>query len=160
MRRFLLFVLLALLGAMLYFMYADGLIYWQFIPLMAIVIAIYYVSANVVTKHMVEKQRGEKDFFIVKGNISSNDGKELIIGALVATKNELVFYRRKSAFGGLQIVWSGFVSALEEYTMGKIDDQHYGITLSFRGGEIMKIGSASISKKEPEFRAAIGWPEE
>lgn len=160
MKRFLLFVLLALLGTMLYFMYSDGLIYWQFIPLMAIVIAAYYVSANVVTRHMVEKQREEKDFFIVKGNISSKDGKELIVGVLVATENELVFYRRKGAFGGLQVIWSGFVSALEEYTIGRIDDQHYGITLSFRGGEDVKIGSSSISKKEAEFRAAIGWKEE
>lgn len=160
MRRFLLLILLALFGAMIYFIYSKSLIYWQFIPLMAIVIALYYVSTNVVTRHMIEKAREEKDFFMVKGNIASKDGKELIVGVLVATKTELIFYRRKTAFGGIEILWSGFVSSLEEYTIGKVDDQHNGIILKFRGGDEMKIGSLSISKKESEFREAIGWLEE
>ncbi len=160
MRRLLLLILLALFGAMIYFIYSSSLIYWQFIPAMALVIVLYYISSNVITRHMVEKARSEKDFFIIKGNISSKDGKDLIVGALVATPSELVFYRRKTAFGGLEILWSGFVNSLEEYTIGKVDDHHNGIILKFRRGDEMRIGSSSISSKEAEFRSAIGWPEE
>lgn len=159
MKRVLLLILLLLFGAMLYFLYTSSILYWPFLPAMGVVLALYYVSTSVVTKSMVAKIRNE-DFFIVKANKASDDGKELIPGALVVTKDELIFYTRKNWNGGVKVIWSGFTNSLEGYSLARVDDKHRGIILNYPKEEVVKIGSPSISKKEKEFRAALGWPEE
>lgn len=157
MKRFLLLLLLALFGGMVYFIYSKGIIYYQFIPLMAIVIAFYYISTSVVTKSMVKKSLGNEDFFMIKGSMPTKDEKDLIVGAFVVTKTDILFYKRKSAFGGVSVIYSASVSALEEYTIGKVDDIHSGIILHFKGDEEVKIGAANLYKHEAEFKKMIGW---
>lgn len=157
MKKLLLLLLVALFGGMVYFIYFKGLIYWQFIPAMAIVLALYYVASTVVTKSMVKKVLGDDEFFITKGSIPSKDQKELIVGALVITKNDILFYKRKEALGGVSLIYSANVNALETYTLDKVDDIHNGIVFHFNGDEEVKIGAYGMSKKENEMRHVLGW---
>lgn len=157
MKKLLLLLLVALFGGMVYFIYFKGLIYWQFIPAMAIVLALYYVASTVVTKSMVKKVLGDEEFFITKGSIPSKDQKELIVGALVITKNDILFYKRKEAFGGVSLIYSANVNALETYTLDRVDDVHNGIIFHFNGDEEVKIGAYGMSKKENEMRHVLGW---
>ena len=87
----------------------------------------------------------------------TKDEKDLIVGAFVVTKTDILFYKRKSAFGGVSVIYSASVSALEEYTIGKVDDIHSGIILHFKGDEEVKIGAANLYKHEAEFKKMIGW---
>ncbi len=157
MKKLLLLLLVALFGGFVYFIYFKGLIYWQFLPALAAVVALYYVAATVVTKSMVKKVLGDEEFFITKGSIPAKDQKELIVGALVITKNDILFYKRKDAFGGVALIYSANVNALETYTIDRVDDVHNGIIFRFSGDEEVKIGAYGMSKKESEMRRILGW---
>ncbi len=157
MKKLLLLLLVALFGGFVYFIYFKGLIYWQFLPALAAVVALYYVVATVVTESMVRKVLGDEEFFITKGSIPSKDQKELIVGALVITKNDILFYKRKAALGGISLIYSANVNALETYTIDRVDDVHNGIIFHFNGDDEVKIGAHGMSKKENEMRHVLGW---
>lgn len=147
-------------GVIVYFMAFKDMIIWPlFIPLF-IIVAIWYVTVFVVTEKMVRKVRGEEPLFFTRCQMI-DEKNEMVYGALTATENEIVFYKRKSLKGGIEIVWTAFVSGIESYRMEKVDDYHPGITISINGeNHPFKFCSKDIFKREKEFRKAIGWPEE
>ncbi|MBO8436524.1 MAG: hypothetical protein IAA97_06055 [Spirochaetes bacterium] len=161
MKRLVLLLLLCVFGVFVYFAAFKYMVIWPLIfPLLALV-AVYYVITSVVTKKMIAKARGDEDFFYQRCSMIVKDGTELQGGALAVTKNEIVFYARSSEKGGVKPIWSCFVSALEGYTMKKVDDHHPGISLSVAGEDKeVRFTSSSIQKNEKAFRAALGWPEE
>lgn len=148
-------------GVIVYFMAVKSLIIWPlFIPLLLLVL-LWYITSFVVTEKMIVKARGEEKFFFLRCQMIDEVKNELIYGALAITSNEIVFCRRKGASGGIEVFWSCFTGALEGYELRKVDDFHPGIMLNIKGETKPKrIVSKEISKKEKEFRAALGWPEE
>lgn len=155
-------LLIALIfGVIVYFMAVKSMIVWPlFIPLLIVVI-LWYVTSFVVTEKMVRKARGEEKFFFLRCQMVDEVKNELVYGALTVTSNEILFCRRKSASGGVEIVWSCFTAALEGYELGKVDEFHPGVSLSISGeNKKVRIVSKGIAKREKEFRSALGWPEE
>lgn len=147
-------------GFIVYFMVFKSMIVWPlFIPLF-IITAVWYVTVFVVTEKMVRKVRGDEDFYFSKAQMI-NDKNEMVHGALAVTENEIVFYKRKSLKGGIEIYWTTFTPSIESYRMEKVDDYHQGVTLSVSGeSHPVKICSKDIFKNEKAFRKALGWPEE
>lgn len=159
MSRSILLAILALFGIFVYLAAFKGLIVWPLMLPILILVGIYYITTSLVTRKMLEKGRGDSDFFSVRAGLISKDGTTLTQGAIAVTSTEIVFYSRKTANGGIKPAWSCFVAELEGYTIKKVDDWHKGIVLSLAGSESeVKLASRDIEKKESEFRAALGWP--
>ena len=161
MKRLVLLLLLAVFGVFVYYAAFRSMVIWPLIFPMLILVGIYYVITAVVTRKMVEKARGDGDFFFQRCSMIVKDGTELLGGALAVTGTEVVFYARKSEKGGVRPVWLCFTPALEGYTMKKVDDHHPGLSLSVSGEdkEIL-FTSRSFQKNEKAFRSALGWLEE
>ena len=82
-------------------------------------------------------------------------------GALIVTKDEIVFAKRKGYFGGIQVMWSAFSSTVSSYSFDFITEKKMGLKLFLKGGkEEVKFVSPKIKEREKEFRKALGWPEE
>ena len=160
MSRAILLSILVLFGIFVYLISFEGMIVWPLMVPVVLLVGIYYIITSVVTRRMIEKARGEGDFFSVRASLVSKDGTSLTPGAIAVTNSEIVFYARKGPMGGVRPVWSCFVAEIEGYTMKKVDDWHNGIILSLTGEDReIKIASRSIAKNEVRFRTALGWPE-
>lgn len=157
----LLLLLLVLVGVFLYFATFKGVIYPWLLIVMVIVTALWYVANHFINKKMVQKTRKDEEFFFQKAQMVDKTGTELISGALVVTKDEVVFVRRKGYLGGVEVVWSAFTSTISSYSMDYITDKKLGLKLSLkREKEEFKFVSPKIKEREKEFRKALGWPEE
>ncbi len=161
MKRVILLLLLIVFGVFVYYAaFRQMVIYPLLLPLLVLII-IYYVTTSVVTRKMIEKVRGDGAFFFQRCSMIVKDGTELLGGALAVTGTEIVFYSRKSEKGGVKPSWSCFTSAVEGYTMKKVDDHHPGLSLSIAGeNKPVLFTSREFQKNEKEFRKALGWPEE
>ena len=161
MSRPILLAILALFGIFVYLAAFKGLIVWPLMVPILLLVGIYYITTSLVTRKMLEKGRGDSDFFSVRAGLISKDGTSLVQGAIAVTGNEIVFYSRKIAKGGIKPTWSCFTAEIEGYTIKKVDDWHKGIVLSLSGSDSeIKLASRDIEKKEKDFRKALGWPEE
>lgn len=153
-----LIVLAACVGIFSYFAAFKGEVHIWMIPILIVLTVLWYVFTNVVTKGMVRKNRTGEDFFYARAGLVSSDETELISGALVMTKSEIVFYKRKGYMGGIQPIWSCFTSNLESYSLEKIDDRHNGVVFTLIGDDRkIKVASSSLKKREEEFKSTIGW---
>ena len=138
MKRLILFLILAVFGLFVYFISFKGEVYLLFIPVLAVLIAVYYVISSLVTEKMIEKST--------------------VPGALAVTSSEIVFYVRKDAAGNIKPAWSCSVSEIESYDIRKVDERHSGIAIKLAGAEDeVKFISSSIAKKEAEFKKQLGW---
>ena len=161
MSRPILLAILALFGIFVYLAAFKGLIVWPLMVPILLLVGIYYITTSLVTRKMLEKGRGDSDFFSVRAGLISKDGTSLVQGAIAVTGNEIVFYSRKSTKGGIKPAWSCFTAEIEGYTIKKVDDWHKGIVLSLSGSDSeVKLASRDIEKREKDFRKALGWPEE
>ena len=158
MKRAVLFLILAVFAIFVYYASFKGMIIW---PLMAVempLVAVYYVISSVVTEKMVRKQRGTESFMFVRASMITPDSTTLIPGALTITSSEVIFYSRKGAKGGVSIAWSCSVPEISEYSLGKVDGFHKGISLTLHGHEEpQKFVSNAIQSRESELRGALGW---
>ena len=154
----LLIVLVALVGVFLYFVVFKGVIYPILIVAIIAAATLWYFATNYISKKMVASARGEESFFFQKAQMVDETGTELISGVLLATKNEIVFSRRKGYFGGVAVVWSTFTDALSSYRIDYIDEKRKGIIFSVKGDKNeKKFICPKISEREDEFRSYIGW---
>lgn len=161
MKRLVLLLILIIFGFFVYYAAAKSMVIWPLIFPLLLLVAVYYVITSLVTKKMIERVRGTEDFYCQRCSMIVKDGTELLGGALAVTDNEIVFYARASEKGGVKPSWSCFVSALEGYTIKKVDDHHQGLALSVKGEtKEVRFTSKAFQKTEKEFRAALGWPEE
>lgn len=157
----LLLLVLASVGAFLYYLVFKGILYPFLIPVMLLCVAIWYFCNFYLTDKMVRKVRGEEKFFFQKAQMIDEKKNELITGALVVTESEVAFYKRKGYGGGLTLVWTCFVPQIESYSMCVVDDHHKGMNLNVkREKQPVRFCSAKLMEREAEFRKALGWPEE
>lgn len=158
MSSVLLLLLLAVIGVFVYLMcFKNMIVYPLLIPVLAIA-AIWYVVTFLVTKGMVKKQRGNESFLFIRARLIDDRSNNIVYGALVATKDEVVFYQRKNSGGGIKVCWSAFVPTIESYSLEKVDGAHNGIKLSIKGEtRPILIASGQIAKNEKAFRDIIGW---
>lgn len=158
MKRLILFLILAVFGLFVYFISFKGEVYLLFIPVLAVLIAVYYVISSLVTEKMIEKKRDDENFFYLKCSKISDDETSTVPGALAVTSSEIVFYVRKDAVGNIKPAWSCSVSEIESYDIRKVDERHSGIAIKLAGAEDeVKFISSSIAKKEAEFKKQLGW---
>ncbi len=161
MTKLILLLILILFGVFVALMAFRSMIVWPLMAPIFLLLVLYYITSSLVTRKMLEKGRGEKDFFSIRCSLVSKDGTAITPGAMTVTANEIVFYSRKSWKGGIKPIWSCFSQELEGYTIKRVDDRHAGIVLSLAGANAeVKIASSSIQKKEKAFRNALAWPEE
>ncbi len=161
MKRLVLLLILIIFGIFVYFAAARNVIIWPLVIPLLCLVAVFYVITSLVTRKMIEHVRGNGDFYYQRCSMIVKDGTELLGGALAVTANEIVFYSRASAKGGVKPSWSCFVQALEGYTIKKVDDHHPGIALSVKGEtKEVRFTSKNFQKTEKELRKALGWPEE
>lgn len=154
----LLFLLLAFVGVFLYLVTFKGVIYPWMLLLMIAISALWYVANNYISSKMVKKSREGEDFFFQKAQMVDETGSELINGALVATKDEIVFCSRKGYWGGVKVVWSVFTSSLSSYSLDYVTEKKKGIILSVKGEKReRKFVSQKISEREEELRKALNW---
>ncbi len=154
----LLIVLAVCVGIFSYFAAFKGEVHIWMIPILVLITALWYICTSVVTRNMIKKRRNGEEFFFVRASLVSNNETELINGALCATRSEIVFYKRKGYMGGIQPIWSCFVSNLESYSLEKIADRHSGVVFVIKGDDNkVKVASSSLKKKEKEFQSSIGW---
>ena len=157
----LLLLLLALVGVFLYLVIVKGVIYPWFLLLMVFVTALWYIANHYISRKMVEKTRKGEEFFFQNAQMVDQTGTELLSGALIVTKDEIVFAKRKGYFGGIQVLWSAFSSTVSSYSFDFITEKKMGLKLFLKGGkEEVKFVSPRIKEREKEFRKALGWPEE
>lgn len=154
----LLILLLALVGVFLYLVTIKGVIYPWMLLVMIAVTAIWYIANHYISEKMVKKSRNGELFFFQKAQMVDKSGTELINGALVVTKDEVVFVKRRGYFGGVQVIWSAFTSVLSSYTLDYITEKKKGIVLNLkREKEGVKFVSDKIGAREEELRKALGW---
>ena len=147
----LLLLLLVLVGIFLYFAAFKGVIYPWLLLLLSVVTALWYLANHFISKKMVEKTRKNETFFFQRAQMIDKTGTELIPGALVVTKDEVVFVKRKGYFGGVQIIWSS-------YSFDYVTDKKMGLKLSLKGEkEEMKFVAPKMRERENEFQKALGW---
>ena len=94
----LLLLLLVLVGIFLYLAAFKGVIYPWLLLLLSVVTALWYLANHFISKKMVEKTRKNETFFFQRAQMIDKTGTELISGALVVTKDEVVFVKRKGYF--------------------------------------------------------------
>ena len=161
MSRAVLLLMLALFGVFVYFTCFKGVIIYPLLIPIILLVAIWYMITFLVTKKMVDKQRGGEPLLFLKGQFIDKIKNEVVYGALVVTSTEMVFYKRKSWKGGVQVIWSAFVPSLESYELESVDGKHKGIKLSIKGEtHPIYIATKAIEKEEKEFRTLLGWQEE
>ena len=160
MKKFdpLLLVLVIAVGIFSYFAAFKGEVHIWMIPVLILLTAVWYVCTALVTKGMIKKSRNGEDFFYSRGGLVSENGTELISGALVVTGSEIVFYQRKRYLGGVKPIWSAFTSQIESYSLEKVDDKHDGVIFTLNNSDDkVKVASKGLKKSEEEFRKALGW---
>ncbi len=161
MSKFLLLLMVAIFGVFVYLMCFQNMIVYPLLIPVILLVAIWYIVTFLITKKMVEKQRGGEEFLYLKGQIVDKIKNDVTYGALVVTSSEMVFYKRKNWKGGVAVIWSAFIPALESYELERVDGKHKGIKLSIKGEtHPIFIATNDIEKKEKEFRAMIGWQDE
>ena len=157
----LLLLLLVLVGVFLYFATAKGVIYPFMLLLMMVVAGLWYVANFHLSRKMVEKTRKGEEFFFQKAQMIDKSGTELIQGAMIVTKDEFVFVKRKGYFGGIEVLWSTFSSAISSYSIDYVTDKKMGLKLSIKGQkDDVKFVAGMMEENEGLFRKALGWPEE
>ena len=157
----LLLLLLVLVGVFLYFATAKGVIYPFMLLLMMVVAGLWYVANFHLSRKMVEKTRKGEEFFFQKAQMIDKTGTELIQGAMIVTKDEFVFVKRKGYFGGIEVLWSTFSSAISSYSIDYVTDKKKGLKLSIKGQkDDVKFVAGKMGENESLFRKALGWPEE
>ena len=157
----LLLLLLALVGVFLYLVTIKGVIYPWFLLLMIVVTSLWYIANHYISRKMIEKTRKGEEFFFQRAQMVDKTGTELLSGALIVTKDEIVFAKRKGYFGGVRVLWSAFSSTLSSYSIDFITDKKMGLKLVLKGEkEEVKFVSPKMKEREKEFRKALGWPEE
>ncbi len=160
MKKFdpLLMVLVIVVGVFSYFVAFKGVVHLWMLPLLIVLTAVWYVCTALVTKGMVKKSRGGEEFFYSRASLVNSSETELVSGALVVTKSEIVFYKRLRYLGGVKPVWSAFTSQIESYSLEKVDDKHDGIIITLNNcDDRIKVASRSLKKHEEELRKALGW---
>lgn len=154
----LLILLLALVGVFLYLVTFKGVIYPLLLLCLVVVTALWYFANHYISQAMVKKTRNGEDFFFQKAQMVDKTGTELISGALLITKDEIVFVRRKGYMGGIKVVWSAFTSTLSSYSLDYITDKRKGVIFTLKGEkEGVKFVSGKIGEREGEMRKALGW---
>ena len=157
----LLLLLLVFVGVFLYFATAKGVIYPFMLLLMMVVAGLWYVANFHLSRKMVEKTRKGEEFFFQKAQMIDKSGTELIQGAMIVTKDEFVFVKRKGYFGGIEVLWSTFSSAISSYSIDYVTDKKMGLKLSIKGQkDDVKFVAGKMGENESLFRKALGWPEE
>ena len=161
MSHFLLLLIVAIFGVFVYLMcFKASIIYPLLIPILILLI-LWYVITFLVTKKMVDKKREGESLLFLRGQLIDKITGSVTYGALTVTSSELVFYKRKSWKGGIDVIWSAFVPSVESYELKKVDGKHNGIELSIKGEtHPVFIATNAIRKKEEEFRALLGWHDE
>ena len=160
MSKILLYSLVLVFGIFVFFAsFKHMVIYPLLIPIILLFV-LWYITSFYISKKMIEKQRSGDDMLVFKGKLIDMCKNDVVYGALAVTRTELVFYKRKSWNGGVEIIWSAFVPALESYELCTVDGKHKGIKLSIRGDlKPVLIASKSIMEAEKEFSEMIGWNE-
>ncbi len=138
-----------------------GILYWSLFALMFVLVYLVHIMEDLVPIKDVISKLGTSEFWSIKcGYIkSSGNQADLLKGLLVIYSGQVLFYRREKSTGGAKLVYSFEVSAIEGYTIEKVDDFHPGISFNV-GEESIKFTSKNFSKRENELRKALGWPEE
>ncbi|MDY5932226.1 MAG: hypothetical protein SPJ34_09400 [Candidatus Ornithospirochaeta sp.] len=157
MKQLVLLVILIVFGVFVFFAAFRGVIYWPLLPLLAALVALYYVFSSVVTEKMIRKTGAEGSLFSFPASMIVKEGTELEPGRLCVMHGDIVFYRRRSAFGKIAVSWSCLSGQIDSYTLGKVDEYHDGILLVLKGGEEARFTSKRIGKMEEELRHALGW---
>lgn len=154
----LLFVLMCIVGVFAYFAAFKGVVHIWMIPIMLIVLGLWYVTAILVTKKMIAKTRNGESFFFARAGLINESETEIISGAIAVTKSEIVFYKRKGFSGGVKVIWSCFTSEIESYSIGLVDDKHYGISLDLKDAQnAKKIVCSALKKRKDEFLNNLEW---
>lgn len=155
MSKVLLFFVLIIFGVIIFLMAFKRVIVWPlFIPLIALVV-IWYVVTFVVTEKMARKKYPSLSFFS-RAKMLINSKTDMVHGALVITDGMLLFLKRKSEKGGLEVMWSMDIDQLESYTLEKVDDHHRGIRFDDRSENSHYFISNGIKKREKELKSALG----
>ena len=158
MKRIVLFSILAVFAVFVYYASFCGMVIWPLILLELPLVALYYVISSVVTEKMIIKQRGSEEFLYAKASMITPDSTTLMPGALAITPSDIVFYTRKKASGGIQVSWSCSTAGISEYSLGKVDGFHKGLSLVLSGEEEpVKFVSSSLQNREQELKKALGW---
>ena len=69
MSRAILLSILVLFGIFVYLISFEGMIVWPLMVPVVLLVGIYYIITSVVTRRMIEKARGEGDFFSVRASL-------------------------------------------------------------------------------------------
>lgn len=158
MSKALLLLMLVFFGIFVFLMcFKNLIIYPLLIPIIVLVVIWYFVTFF-VSKKMVSKKRVGEEYLFFRGQLIDKNSGDITYGALAVSKNDMVFYKRKAWNGGVEIIWSAFVPALESYEMGDVDGKHKGIKLSIKGDlHPILIACKEIGKEEDAFATMIGW---
>ena len=92
----LLLLLLALVGVFLYLVTIKGVIYPWFLLLMIVVTSLWYIANHYISRKMIEKTRKGEEFFFQRAQMVDKTVTELLSGALIVTKDEIVFAKKAS----------------------------------------------------------------
>ncbi|MCI7606365.1 MAG: hypothetical protein MSS69_06360 [Spirochaetales bacterium] len=157
----LLLLLLVMVGVFLYLATFKGVIYPWFLLCMVVVTGLWYIANHYISRKMVQKSRNDEEFFYQNAQMIDKTGTELISGALIVTKDEVVFVERKGYFGGVKVVWSAFTSTISSYSFDYVTEKKLGLKLNLkREKEEVKFVAPKMQEREKEFRKSLGWPEE
>ena len=121
--------------------------------------ALFYLMTAYISEKMVRKALKDDKAFTVKAGLIRE--AEMLSGILSISNGMVMYHVRKSDMGGVKLVWSADVSQIETYSMGKVDEYHWGVSLKLSGEESPRLfSSKKIGSMEADFRKALGWPEE
>lgn len=158
MGKALLYLLVLVFGIFVYFASFKHMVIYPLLIPIVLLFVLWYIVSFYISKKMIEKQRPGEEMLVFKGQLIDKNKDEVIYGALAVTRSEFVFYKRKGWKGGVEIIWSAFVPALESYEMCEVDGKHKGVKLSFKGElRPILIASKTIAKSEEAFSKTIGW---
>ena len=157
-KRAVLFSILAVFAVFVYYASFRGMVIWPLILMELPLVAVYYAISSVVTEGMIRKQRGSEKFMYAKASMIAPDSTTLIPGALTITPSDIIFYTRKKASGGVQVSWSCSSGSISEYSLGKVDGFHKGLSLTLSGQEEpVKFVSGQLQGKDADLKDALGW---
>ena len=159
MKKLVLILMIILLFFVVFIKIENDIIYYSVFALLTLLSLVYYYITDYISIKAISKELKSEDFFVIKAGVAKTDprGVNLIKGALVIYSSMVLFYVRKSSFGGVKVYDSFALDQLEEYTIDNPECMYKGISFKLTNGSVKNFAGKTIKEKENELRIAMGY---
>ena len=162
LKKLVLLLLFLTFATLMFVPIQNRVIYYSLFPLMMIWVLLFHFLEDSVSVKEMKRKLGKEDFFYIKAGYIFMDGNAAILtnGMLVIDNGNVLFYKRDKSTKA-KLVYSFPIDSVIGYTLGKVDEYHFGVTFTVEGEKNeIRFAGKDFASREKELRVALAWPEE